>query len=87
MNYYGVRELVSFFERCGRGLGVTASEGCVARMDREGEGKVSLSDFTVLFDTYSGRYVPNGKQMENLLGFQEIKNRSFDNCSFFGFFS
>jgi hypothetical protein len=53
------------------------------RLDRHDSGRVSLHDFTVLFDTYTGKYVPNGKQMENLLNYQEGKTKSFDNCKFF----
>ena len=82
-NYYNVKELVSFFERCGRSLSARAAEGSVMRLDRHDSGRVSLHDFTVLFDTYTGKYVPNGKQMENLLNYQENKTKSFDNCKFF----
>jgi hypothetical protein len=49
---------------------------------RAAESRVSLHDFTVMFDTYTGKYVPNGKQMENLLNYQENKTKSFENCKF-----
>lgn len=44
---------------------------------------VNIHDFTVLFDTYTGKYVPNGKQLDNILTYQENKTRSFENCMAF----
>lgn len=83
-NDYDKKQLMSFFERCGKGLADKAAAGSIQRFDRHDSSKVSLHDFTVLFDTYTGKYIPNGKQIQNIMDYQEYKNQSFGNCmSFF----
>ena len=76
-------DLCSFLDRCGIKCPFSVTNAIIFRIDKESLGKISLNSFTIMFDTYTGRYVPNGKQMENLQLFQEKKTRSFDNCMSF----
>jgi hypothetical protein len=36
-------------------MSLRAAEGSVMRLDRHDSGRISLHDFTVLFDTYTGK--------------------------------
>ena len=83
-NDYNKKDLISFFGRCGKNLGDMAAAGSIQRLDRHDDDKVGIHDFTVLFDTYTGKYVPNGKQVVNIMNYRDYKNQSFANCmSFF----